>query len=68
MFINEQHRYQVTSEVTYVVRIDGVVKFFSPNYEDALDYILGFRAAVDRRNAMRAKMSIDGYERPSSEC
>lgn len=68
MFINEQHNFTLTSEVIYVVRIDGIVKFFSPNYEDALDYIRGFRAAVDRRNAKRAKMSIDGYERPSTEC
>lgn len=68
MFINEQHNFTLTSEITYVVRIDGILKFFSPNYEDALDYIRGFRAAVDRENAQRAKMSIDGYERPSTEC
>lgn len=44
--------------LTYIVKVDGRVVFFSEDYQVALDYILAWRANHEAKN--RIRMDIDG--------
>lgn len=44
--------------LTYIVKVDGRVVFFSEDYQTALDYVLAWRAHHDDKK--RIRMDIDG--------
>lgn len=44
--------------LTYLVKVDGRVVFFSTDYQTALDYVLAWRAHHEGKK--RIRMDIDG--------
>lgn len=44
--------------LTYIVKVDGRVVFFSEDYQTAIDYVLAWRAHHEDKK--RIRMDIDG--------
>lgn len=54
--------------ITYLIKVDGRVEFFSQDYQTALDYVLAWRA--NHANKKRIRMDMDGraeWKRVSSK-
>ena len=44
--------------LTYIVKVDGRVVFFSEDYQNALDYVLAWRAHHDDKKRIRMDLDV----------